>query len=247
MTILEAISARHSARTYLPTPVSDTDLAILQKIIDDEHSCNLTLLPGGDLGRMATYGVISGRPAYIIVHGSDARQAAFEAEGSVLAATAAGFGTCWLGGTFRPGTFKDSGVTPAGNVHAVIAVGRPAERPARLDRIMRSLAKSASRKPAGKLFFEGTIDAPVAADADGKALDPALEALRLAPSASNRQPWRVIVTPDNRYNLYLTANDRYAPLDAGIALRHLVIATGRTATDAPSGSTPPSWHYIATV
>jgi len=59
------------------------------------------------------------------------------------------------------------------------------------DRAIRILSRSARRQPWDRLFFDGDPGNPLTLDAAGALATP-LEMLRLAPSASNRQPWRAI-------------------------------------------------------
>jgi nitroreductase len=58
--------------------------------------------------------------------------------------------------------------------------------------------------------------------------------ISLAPSASNKQPWRFVIR-DHKIDLYIEKNKNYAPmlsydiqmLDMGIALCHMVYATNK--------------------
>jgi nitroreductase len=86
----------------------------------------------------------------------------------------------------------------------------------------------------------------------------AVEAVRLAPSASNKQPWRIL-TVDGQLHLYLEKSLGYSKglgfdiqlVDAGIAMCHVEVAErelgrlGRWAvlTDVPNN---PLYEYIAT-
>lgn len=251
--LLSAISQRRSVRSFAAEAMSDADYDILKAIVADidPEGTHLSLARSGEIGRGASYGVISGRPAYLVIHGDDVLAGAVAAEYFVLAATHAGFGTCWLAGTFRPAMFGDAVKRAAANIPAVIAVGRPAGSLTMIDRALRLMAGSARRKSADKLFFEGTIASPVAVSDSGAAIDPALEALRQAPSSSNSQAWRVIKATTGKYLLYMTSDNHYTALDAGIAVCHLEIATGRGATYDPTAAAqataPDKWHFVAAI
>ena len=78
------------------------------------------------------------------------------------------------------------------------------------------------------MFFAGDSKEPVVSDQlEGKS--QWLEMLRLAPSASNNQPWRILVYPD-KFQLYLSRKPGYKKMfgaidlqmvDMGIAMSHL--------------------------
>ena len=110
---------------------------------------------------------------------------------------------------------------------AVIAVGTPAGRASALERVMRSKLHADERVDWGTLFFQGDLANPIASpDACDPAISAALNCVRLAPSAQNLQPWRLVCS-DGRIALF---EDRTLPLrpigdvqlvDMGIAMLHL--------------------------
>jgi hypothetical protein len=89
------------------------------------------------------------------------------------------------------------------------------------------MAKSDRRKPWPELFFDGRPGIPLAKEHAGP-LAEALEAVRIGPSASNKQPWRVVREGSN-YHFFLqrtpgydklTGEIRLQEVDMGIALCH---------------------------
>lgn len=66
---------------------------------------------------------------------------------------------------------------------------------------MKATAGSKKRKPWNKLFFNKSLDHPITEEEAGSYAAP-LEMVRLAPSASNKQPWR-IVKNDNYWHFFL--------------------------------------------
>ena len=92
---------------------------------------------------------------------------------------------------------------------------------------MRKGVKADSRLPFDEVFFEGTFEKPLTPDAAGKLRD-ALEAVRLAPSAVNKQPWRAAVC-GNRIHFYEKKNKARGEawdvqkVDLGIALCHFAL------------------------
>lgn len=91
---------------------------------------------------------------------------------------------------------------------------------------MRKGVKADERLPFEELFFDGSFDTPLSKENAGIWLD-ALEMVRLAPSAVNKQPWRVVAC-DNAVHFYLKRSKGFARnekldmqmIDIGIALCH---------------------------
>ena len=238
---------RTSIRTFRPGPLPADRRRLLEEACSALREgplgtpCRFLLLdrgaarssPGGE--RLGTYGVIRGASTYLAGAAAPGPFAlpdfGYLFELLVLKATELGLGTCWLGGTFRRGDFaralqlEDHEMLPA-----VSPVGLPARRRSLLDRLFRLGAGSSSRRPWDTLFL----------DDRGRPLSPgqlprhrreALEMLRLAPSASNRQPWRVLAAGE-QVHLYLQRTPGYhraggmdlQRLDIGIALAHFELA-----------------------
>ncbi|MCR5552654.1 MAG: nitroreductase [Oscillospiraceae bacterium] len=141
-----------------------------------------------------------------------------------------GLGTVLLAGTLNRGVFErvmDLG--PEERMPVVTPVGFPAERMSVRERAMRAGIGADRRLEFGKLFFDGGPDRPLTKDAAGP-LAPALEAVRLAPSAANRQPWRAVVR-DGAVCFYLRRGRIPVPeqagdlqrVDLGIALCHFLL------------------------
>lgn len=212
-------------------------------------------------GRLGTYGVISGAFDYIVgvfpKEGGDALKFGRLFEEIVLYATALGLGTCWLGGTFQRTDFEAQ-ANPGEDefIPIVSPVGIAAPRLRLVDRAFRAGAGSNRRKPFRELFFDGSADTPLSEEDAGEYLQ-ALQSVRLAPSASNRQPWRVIKDGAN-FHFYLCRNKGYGPSnfdiqknDIGIAQCHFAM----TAADAglsgrfdylPSPPEAAGWEYVTT-
>ncbi|MFH2113122.1 MAG: nitroreductase family protein [Spirochaetota bacterium] len=186
--------------------------------------------------KIGTYGVIKNPPAFIIgavAAGPDAvLDYGYALEGIILAATAAGLGTCWLGGSFDRKATKDLLSLKDGEiVPAITPVGLPAEKRSLTERTMRYFAGSDSRKPWNQLFFDGQPGRPLDKATAGE-WAPVLEAVRLGPSASNKQPWRVLREGPSRFSLLFAEDKAYnsalgipiQELDIGIAMKHFELA-----------------------
>jgi len=153
-----------------------------------------------ELKNLASYGNIKG-PKYFMAGLVQSAPAAildygYLMEKNILGAQALGLGTCWIGGNFSRAGFlekinaKDGQVVPA-----IVSLGFEAKRKAAEDTATRVFVSADSRKPWKDMFFDGN---PYIALTEGKAgdLKTPLEALRLAPSASNKQPWRIVKDGD---------------------------------------------------
>ena len=150
----------------------------------------------------------------------------------ILKATALGLGTCWLGGTFQASGFAQAVGLHEGEILPTVSpVGYPADEKSLTEKIMRRVAGSDHRKPWNDIFFADNLTTPLTQAQAGKYRD-ALENLRLAPSASNKQPWRILLnTGKNTFHFYLSRSFGYnllrgvslQDIDLGIAMSHFEI------------------------
>lgn len=167
--------------------------------------------------KVGSYGIISGSPAYVAVvcRDDELLEAGMAGERMVIELSARGLGTCWLGGTFdRPAVVEAlTPMAPGERCAAIIAVGHAAPRRRMVERVMRMAVRSSKRRCVSDFIIAGA--AP-------ERLGAALEAVRLAPSACNRQPWRFAFNPAGSIDVYGTPSDRFMMLDVGIALAHFL-------------------------
>ena len=100
-----------------------------------------------------------------------------------------------------------------------------------------------------KLFYEDDFSTPLNYSED------CLDAVRWAPSAANRQPWRVVKNNEN-YHFYLKHPEGYSAgaewdvqkIDLGIAICHFMfIKNGDLVIDEPEIETYKNMEYIATI
>jgi hypothetical protein len=126
----------------------------------------------------------------------------------VLFATDLGLGTCWLGGTFNRSAFAArAGLRRGEQMPAVAAVGYVASKPCLIERVIRRGAGSHKRYPWRQLFFRDQFGQPLSVEEAGP-YATALEMVRLAPSASNKQPWRII-HDGSAWHFYLQRSPGY--------------------------------------
>ena len=246
---IDAIRKRFSTRTYLNKPIEEETRNLLLDAIGSEGSgpfghpmrfelVDLQESEGQETRAPGTYGVIKGTRVFIVAvtgRGEGSMEdLGYCLERIVLKATSLGLATCWMAGTFTRRAFAR--LVHAGDDHIVPAIcpvgyGSP-KRTAR-DSFFRFIAQSHRRKPWVDLFFEGSVGTPLNRETLHRYAIP-LEAVRLAPSASNRQPWRIIREPGREiYHFYLRRTKGYGQIirefkiqniDMGIAMCHFELA-----------------------
>ena len=145
----------------------------------------------------------------------------------VLYAQSLGIGTTWLGGTMNRSAFEDAMELDSDEIMPCASpLGYPAKKMSLRESMMRKGVKADERLPFEELFFDGSFDTPLSKEKAGKWAD-ALEMVRLAPSAVNKQPWRVVAC-DNAVHFYLKRSKGFSynekldmqMIDMGIALCH---------------------------
>jgi nitroreductase len=234
----KTIRERSSIRSYESRALSAKETELFQdfiKTLDNPFSVDVSfrILESSDAlkgEKLGTYGVIKGARNYICASVPDTDLAlealGYSLEHLVLYAVALGYGTCWLGGTFDKSAFSHAMDLKKGDLFPVITpLGYPADKRRAMESVMRWAAKSDQRKDGNELFFKDDFSTPLTkSDAGDFAF--ALEMTRLAPSAVNKQPWRVVKSQD-AYHFYeaKTIKEGKHPVDlqrvdVGIAACH---------------------------
>jgi hypothetical protein len=245
--IAEIIEQRFSCRTYLDTPIEAEIREQLEQFLSSPDSgpfatptrFKLVAATAGDMGALrglGTYGFIKGATGFILGAVSEGprnlEDFGYRMEEDILFATALGLGTCWLGGTFTKSGFAGKMELHDGEVMpAVTSAGYISRRRGFMDRMVRRSAGAHNRLPWASLFYDGCFGVPLSRDVAGAYAKP-LEMVRLGPSASNKQPWR-IVRDGNAWHFYLQRTPGYLQglggrfvvadlqrVDMGIALCH---------------------------
>ena len=185
-------------------------------------------------------------------------------ESLILLATDLGLGSCWLGGFFTRGSFAQRiGLESGERIPAVASIGEIADRTVARAGTLRRLVGGARRIAGEKMAFDGRSASPMSPEAAG-GFATAMEMVRLAPSASNRQPWRILRegalwhfflsrTPGYRGGLggKLLKIEDIQRVDIGIAMCHFEYTlqesgmSGRWVRNRPAISIPdPLAEYI---
>ncbi|MDE6080313.1 MAG: hypothetical protein K2G35_09660 [Duncaniella sp.] len=257
MTIIEAMQARRSVRSFDGSRLTSIQTELLQHAIEESYSPfggRVTIrLKEFDLRqgfKPSTYGFIKGATTFFLLAMADdeasALTAGFQFEQVILHAWQMGLGTCWIAGTFKCSDFDRDETWPDDEMLKVVSPVGHAIDPTFREKLMRLAAGSKHRKPFDTLFFNRDCSTYVAPDNQFR---EALEMLRLAPSSTNSQPWRALVSGD-RVDFYCLPKGPLAPLDTGIGICHFVETekfygyegTFSKIIDAPQA--PDNWRYL---
>ncbi len=240
------IKARRSVRTYDGQALDEGTKEQLVSVINDIQNpfdipVQFKFLDAKEHG--LTCPVVSGTDLYVggkIKNVQDANVAfGYSFETFVLLAQSLGLGTVWLGGTMNRAAFeramelKEDEMMPCAS-----PLGYTAKKMAVRENMMRKAIKADERLPFEELFYDGSFDAPLTKEKAGK-FAQAIEMVRLAPSAVNKQPWRVVVT-ENTVHFYLKRSKGFAhegkldmqKIDMGIALCHFALTAKQCGLDA---------------
>ena len=239
----QAIEARKSTRTFQNKSLTQDDLGKISGYLNMAenllgpfgHQFEFDLLIEPEEGKkdqIGTYGFIKNPQGYIlgssIIETKSLFDYAYALENIVLYLTTIGVGTCWLGGRFKKQEAL-SRLTPAENeiIPAIIPIGYTHEKGRPKEKMIRRVLGASTRKPNDELFFYEDFDKPLGDRA--KDFQGALHYVRMAPSAQNKQPWRLLFSTDmSQVHFYVTNPLADNPLymcepqylDVGIAFNH---------------------------
>lgn len=257
MNIIEAMKERRSVRSFNGKPLSSKIISDLKKVIKDSYSPfggHITIrLKTFDLKgefKPSTYGVITGASDFFLMGIGDDEESAltagFQFEQVVLKAWEMGLGTCWIAGTYKGSQFDQGEKWPDGESLKIICpVGFP-EKQRFMEKMMRITVGSNKRKPFSELFFEDDFKKPLS---ETNKFNESLEMLRLAPSSTNSQPWRVLVN-GNKVMFYYKPKSPIAILDTGIGICHFFETqryngfNGNFVKETNTPVAPENWKYL---
>jgi nitroreductase len=276
--IEKIIKQRFSCRTYLDKPVEENHRRILMDFLESNRQgplgthARFALIAANEYDRkslkgLGTYGFIKNAMGFFVgaleQGPKNLEDYGYLMERAILFATDIGLGTCWLGGSFTKSSFaKKISAANAEIIPAVAAVGYMATNENIRGQI-RLRAGAQHRLSKEQLFFEGKFGSVIDEEDIGVYAD-VLEMVRWAPSASNKQPWRII-RRDDAWHFYLQRTKGYGKgtmifnllrladlqrVDMGIAMCHFELAVqelnvhGKWFMKEPDIKKPESTEYI---
>lgn len=237
--IIEIIKSRYSCRSYDGKPLDEAAEKKLCGYIEDINqeakikARFIYIANRPDCGapaKLGTYGMISGAVSFIAgicdYDEKDFVRFGYLFEKIILFATALNIQTCWLGGTFNRNDFIQTiGLNDNEYIAIVTPAGVKRQKARLLDNAVRTVTGANNRKPFAELFFEDNLSSPMNMSSAGSYITP-LETVRLAPSGSNKQPWRIIKN-NGGFHFYLKRTKGYPATrydmqknDIGIAMCH---------------------------
>lgn len=227
MNILDAMKQRRSVRTFSGEGLNQAQIEQLNDAINVAESpfggdvtVRLRSFDLKDGYKPSTYGMINGASDFFLVGMKDDKQSAitagFKFEQVVLKAWQMGLGTCWIAATFKGTTFNRGESWPEGEELRIISPVGVAAKKTIVEKVARFAAGSDRRKPFDQLFFSDNFQTPY--DRSGR-FGEALDMLRLAPSSTNSQPWRALVSGET-VHFYYVPKSKLSVLDCGIGLCH---------------------------
>ena len=262
-----AIPGRKSVRSFDGRPLRPEDREKLERFMASLSNpfgvpVKCVLLDAEKEGLSSP--VITGEKLYVAgmaeigPHADEAFGFSFEL--LVLYAASLGIGTTWIAGTMKREKFqKAAGLEAGWRMPCVSPLGYPAAKRSLKETMMRKGVGADSRLPSEKLFFDGSFHKPLAGERLAALAGP-LELTRWAPSAVNKQPWR-LVAGEKEVHFYEKKDKGYVgeaagdlqKIDVGIALCHFFLGLedlGKTPSVAiadPGLELPPETEYVATV
>jgi len=235
MPVTTLVKRRFSCRSYLKQSLEISEIESINSLLSEIHSGPLESAvrlkfigasPGNheELKGLGTYGAIRNPAGFLagVVDSStnNLEDYGFVLEKVILHLTDMGLGTCWIGGLFTRSSFaKALGMSDVEIIPAVVSIGKFVDTEHAKKSLIRRLAGSTKRKPFQEIFFSSSFKEPMSADNAGR-FAPLLEMVRWAPSASNKQPWR-IVKIDDHWHFFLSRTKGYS---SGLAARLVKMA-----------------------
>jgi nitroreductase len=271
--VYDIIRVRKSKRTYIEEPLPADITAKIENIIQtiktgpfgnivNFHLIEKRFAKENHKVKLGTYGFISGAQYFIA---GEVRQAdycyedyGYLLEKIILHLTELNLGTCWLGGTFKRSDFTEILNTDNdSHIPGITPVGYTTDTYSFRENLIRWGAKADSRKDWKTLFYKDSFSTPLDPE-EALTYRDVLEMVRLAPSASNKQPWRII-KQGNSFHFYLQRTPGYGKMikstdlqkmDMGIAMCHFELCcqadnlSGKWNSRNPGLCTPEVAEYI---
>lgn len=272
-TISEIIKERTSVRTYNQNDIDEEKIVKIEEFIkslkgpfDEKIRFKIINSQEPSQGeKIGTYGIIKGANRFIAVAYENGEMAleevGYEMEKLILYITSLGLGTCWIGGTFNKSEFSKAMDLKSNEILPIVTpTGKSGEKKRFIERAMKFFAKSKKRKEWCELFFLRDFSVPLTPVINLGYFKEVLENVRLAPSALNKQPWR-IVKDSNKFHFYINSskikNDEVTfdihRIDMGIAMCHFDLTCreigleGRFVKDNPEvEDIPRNTEYVIT-
>ncbi len=248
---IKLIKERHSVRNYSSKPIETQKIDKLKEFIHTNTKgpfgnkirfeiVDASTYDKDQLKELGVYGIIQG-PKFFIAGTVNKGPSSMEdfgycMERNILMATSLGLGTCWLGGALDRSTFATRlGINGNEIIPAITPIGYSSDKKTFRGQAIEFIIRASKRKLFGEIFYNNDNGNPLNENECGKYTD-VLDCVRLAPSAGNMQPWRIVkekgVNTFHFYQKELEAINnskrnegaRLQNVDMGIAMCHFELA-----------------------
>jgi hypothetical protein len=247
---IETMKNRQSIRAYDTKKLSESDYKrIIEYIANEENLIG----PFGNKGRielvqvtnnisekgikLGTYGFIKNPQVYLVGLCENKKYSllefAFTFHKLVIYLTELGLGTCWMGGTFSRNSFeRELQLAEREFIPCITPSGYPQQKQRVFDKALRYVVKADNKKPWDQLFYDSSFEEQLE-KANAAHFEIPIEMVRLGPSASNKQPWRLVLSEDRqKCHFYIEHTPNYSKslgydmqiLDIGIAMAQFELA-----------------------
>jgi hypothetical protein len=247
---IETMKNRQSIRAYDTKKLFESDYKrIIEYIATEENLIG----PFGNKGRielvqvtnnisekgikLGTYGFIKNPQVYLVGLCENKKYSLLEFSFTfhklVIYMTELGLGTCWMGGTFSRNSFERELQLAEGEcIPCITPSGYPQQKQRVFDKALRYVVKADNKKPWDQLFYDSSF-ADSLEKANAAQLEIPIEMVRLGPSVSNKQPWRLVLSEDRqKCHFYIEHTPNYSKslgydmqiLDIGIAMAQFELA-----------------------
>ena len=264
--IEKIIKERRSVRTFDKKKIADEDIDRIKDFISDVKNpydihVEFRLLDSKEHGLKSK--VLKGEELFLgakikrIPHFEEAFGYSFEAV--VLFAQSLGVGTVWIASTMNRDAFEKAMELGDDEIMPCISpLGYPAGKMSVVESLMRKTLGADKRMSLEEIAFEEDFGSPFKGSKD-ELLDKAVEMVRIAPSARNRQPWRMVIS-ENKIHFFEKKDPGYdrteagdvQKIDIGIAMYHfanVMESGGRSVSlkiDDPGLKTAEGTVYVST-
>jgi len=240
-TLKDLISQRKSTRTYSGKELSDEQIWHIKSFINSPDNkkgifgfVRFELLENKSNTVFGAYGDIVGAPYYIAIVTKNNKNALLDAgyafERVILFVENMGLRTCWLAATSFDRNEAELRVNLADDeiIAAISPIGEKAAEQSDREMIERERLGSDSRLNFDTLFGDASTGGTIA----DKHERENLEMVRIAPSALNNQPWRVVIDNSVAHfyvirRFILPLNYDFQMLDLGAAVHHYCLAANK--------------------
>ena len=235
MDYIEAIKNRRSVRTFDKNKgMEESLLNVIKEFMNNQNNpfginIEWKLLDASEYNLSSP--VIVGEKYYIAgkLKKNELAEIAFgyEFEEIILYLTSIGIGTTWIAGTMQRNIFEKAMELKEDELMPCVSpIGYPSNKLSLREKLMRKGIKADSRLDFNNLFFKNNFNDNLDKEELDKYED-ILNLVRIAPSAVNKQPWRILIDKNliHFYKKPSLKNDRgfdVQKIDIGIAMNHFV-------------------------